>query len=39
MQFYNGSVEGGTTPASRIYQTVAPDGTVTYTNIPPRGRP
>jgi Transglycosylase SLT domain len=38
MQFY-GSVEGGTTPATRIYQTVAPDGTVTYTNIPPRGRP
>jgi soluble lytic murein transglycosylase len=39
MRFYNGSVEGGTTPATRIYQTVAPDGTVTYTNIPPRGRP
>jgi soluble lytic murein transglycosylase len=39
MQFYNGSVEGGTTPATRIYQTVGPDGTVTYTNIPPRGRP
>lgn len=39
MQFYTGGVEGGTTPATRIYQTVAPDGTVTYTNIPPRGRP
>ena len=39
MRFYNGSVEGGTTAATRIYQTVAPDGTVTYTNIPPRGRP
>jgi len=39
MQFYSGSVEGGATPATRIYQTVAPDGTVTYTNIPPRGRP
>jgi len=39
MQFYGGSVEGGITPATRIYQTVAPDGTVTYTNIPPRGRP
>jgi Transglycosylase SLT domain len=39
MQFYGGTVEGGTTPATRIYQTVAPDGTITYTNIPPRGRP
>jgi soluble lytic murein transglycosylase-like protein len=38
MRFY-GSVEGGSTPSTRIYQTVAPDGTVTYTNIPPRGRP
>jgi hypothetical protein len=32
-------VEGGTTPPTRIYQTVAPDGTVVYTNIPPRGKP
>jgi soluble lytic murein transglycosylase-like protein len=39
MRFYTGAVEGGTTPATRIYQTIAPDGTVTYTNIPPRGRP
>ena len=39
MHFYGGSVAGGTTPATRIYQTVGPDGTVTYTNIPPRGRP
>jgi soluble lytic murein transglycosylase-like protein len=39
MHFYGGSVEGGATPATRVYQTVAPDGTVTYTNIPPRGRP
>jgi hypothetical protein len=38
MQFY-GAPEGGATPSTRIYQTVAPDGTVTYTNIPPRGRP
>jgi len=38
LQFY-GSPEGGTTPPTRIYQTVGPDGTVTYTNIPPRGRP
>ena len=38
LSFY-GLVEGGTTPPTRIYQTVAPDGTVTYTNIPPRGRP
>lgn len=39
MRFYSGTVEGGTTPATRIYQTVGSDGTVTYTNIPPRGRP
>jgi soluble lytic murein transglycosylase len=38
LQFYGGPVEGGTTPPTRIYQTVEPDGTVTYTNIPPRGR-
>ena len=39
LQFYGGAVEGGTTPPTRIYQTVDSDGTVTYTNIPPRGRP
>lgn len=38
LSFYGAPVNGGTTPATRIYQTVAPDGTVTYTNIPPRGR-
>jgi soluble lytic murein transglycosylase len=39
MSFYGGPVEGGATPPTRIYQLVAPDGTTTYTNIPPRGRP
>ena len=39
MRFYSGTVEGGSTPATRVYQTVGSDGTVTYTNIPPRGRP
>jgi Transglycosylase SLT domain len=39
LNFYGAPIEGGTTPPTRIYQTVAPDGTVTYTNIPPRGRP
>jgi Transglycosylase SLT domain/Domain of unknown function (DUF4124) len=38
LQFYGGSVPGGNTPATRIYQTVDGDGTITYTNIPPRGR-
>jgi Transglycosylase SLT domain/Domain of unknown function (DUF4124) len=38
LQFYGGTVQGGTTPATRIYQTVDADGTITYTNIPPRGR-
>lgn len=37
LQMYG--VDGGTAPASRIYQTISADGTVTYTNIPPRGRP
>ena len=36
--FYGGPVEGGDTPPTRIYQTVAPDGAVIYTNIPPRGK-
>jgi len=39
IRFYSGTGEGGTTPATRVYQTVGSDGTVTYTNIPPRGRP
>jgi soluble lytic murein transglycosylase-like protein len=34
--------DGGTTPAgsasSTVYRTVADDGTIVYTNIPPRGR-
>ena len=38
LNFYCASVGGGTTPATRVYQTVDSDGTVTYTNIPPRGR-
>jgi soluble lytic murein transglycosylase-like protein len=32
---YGGSTLGSTTP---VYRLVADDGTVTYTNIPPRGR-
>jgi soluble lytic murein transglycosylase-like protein len=32
-------LEGVSTPEARIYQSIARDGTVTYTNIPPRGRP
>jgi soluble lytic murein transglycosylase len=38
MNYYGGPIEGGTTPPTRIYQSIAPDGTITYTNIPPRGR-
>jgi soluble lytic murein transglycosylase len=37
MRFY-GAPEGGATPQSRIFQTISRDGTVTYSNIPPRGR-
>ncbi len=32
-------MEGIDTPQTRVYQTIARDGTITYTNIPPRGRP
>jgi soluble lytic murein transglycosylase-like protein len=32
-------LENVSTPEARIYQSIARDGTVTYTNIPPRGRP
>ena len=39
LYFYGAPVvQGGDTPPTRIYQTVAPDGTIVYTNIPPRGR-
>jgi hypothetical protein len=36
--FYGAPAAGGTTPPSRVYQLVGSDGTITYTNIPPRGR-
>jgi hypothetical protein len=32
-------IDNISTPEARVYQTIARDGTVTYTNIPPRGRP
>ena len=35
---YYGVPDSGTAPHTRIYQTIARDGTVTYSNIPPRGR-
>jgi soluble lytic murein transglycosylase-like protein len=38
LQFYGVPGGGNTTAPTRIYQTVESDGTVTYTNIPPRGR-
>ncbi|HEV8474521.1 MAG TPA: lytic transglycosylase domain-containing protein [Methylomirabilota bacterium] len=37
LRFYDGS--DMLSPPQRVYQTIARDGTVTYTNIPPRGRP
>jgi transglycosylase-like protein with SLT domain len=36
MRFY-GVPESGETPQTRIFQTISRDGTVTYSNIPPRG--
>lgn len=38
LSFYGGSVDGGVTPPTRIYKSVESDGTVVYTNIPPRGK-
>lgn len=38
LRFY-GTATGGATPQSRVYHVISRDGTVTYTNIPPRGRP
>ena len=38
LRFYDGGIEGGTSPPTPIYQTVGDDGTIVYTNIPPRGR-
>jgi hypothetical protein len=37
MRFYGVPASGGT-PQTRIFQTISADGTVTYSNIPPRGR-
>jgi soluble lytic murein transglycosylase-like protein len=38
LTFYGVPVEGVAPPPTRVYQLVGADGTVTYTNIPPRGR-
>jgi hypothetical protein len=35
---YYGVPDGGMTPQTQIFQTISRDGTVTYSNIPPRGR-
>jgi soluble lytic murein transglycosylase-like protein len=37
MRFY-GVPQSGGTPQTQIFQTISRDGTVTYSNIPPRGR-
>jgi soluble lytic murein transglycosylase len=39
MHFYGVPVEGAAAPPERVYQLVGQDGTITYTNIPPRGKP
>lgn len=38
LSFY-GAGPDSDAPRSRVYQVISQDGTVTYTNIPPRGRP
>jgi soluble lytic murein transglycosylase-like protein len=37
LRFYGATVHSGDTPPTRVYQMIGKDGTVTYTNIPPRG--
>jgi soluble lytic murein transglycosylase-like protein len=38
MSFYGASADVGVEPPTQIYRMEAPDGTTTYTNIPPRGQ-
>jgi soluble lytic murein transglycosylase len=38
LAFYGGSADTGAAAPMRVYQSVEPDGTVVYTNIPPRGK-
>lgn len=39
LRYYGAPLGGGDHLATRVYQTVSPDGTMVYTNIPPHGRP
>lgn len=39
LKFYGAPISGGDDLATRVYHTIADDGTPVYTNIPPRGRP
>ena len=38
MGFYGAAADAGAEPPTRVYRIETPDGTTTYTNIPPRGQ-
>src|SRR5499433_667696 len=38
LHFYDGGTNGSASASSAVYRTVGDDGTIVYTNIPPRGR-
>lgn len=38
LHYYDGSTNGSAGPSTAVYRTIGEDGTIVYTNIPPRGR-
>ena len=38
LNFYDGGTNASATASSVVYRTIGEDGTIVYTNIPPRGR-
>lgn len=38
LHHYDGSTNAGASPPTAVYRTVGDDGSIVYTNIPPRGR-
>jgi soluble lytic murein transglycosylase-like protein len=38
LHFYDGGTNASATASSVVYRTIGEDGTIVYTNIPPRGR-
>src|SRR5262249_56095976 len=38
LHFYDGGTNASAATSSVVYRTIGEDGTIVYTNIPPRGR-